>query len=202
MKIGLKKIDKNEYFEDLNQTEVLRILSYRSLKRRRESFSSLRLLKILLNEKGVQEFDIKRDLSGKPYLDNLNIYFNMSHSEEYSTCVISSVEVGIDIEKISSKARNIAKRFLNFEEYKNHQNNEYNDEKLTTLWTIKESYTKLIGRGLTKSFKQLKIVENKDYFEVIDNTENSFAKVFKHDDYIITVCVKNLDELPNEITIY
>jgi phosphopantetheine--protein transferase-like protein len=202
MVIGLKKITENEYTDDLNQAEVKRISTYGSLKRRLEAYSSLRLLKLMLREKGITDFEIERCKSGKPYLINIDLFFNLSHSFEYSSCVIASVEVGIDIEKISSKANKITNRFLHPDELKNHALKHFSDEELTTIWTVKEAYSKLISRGLTKRFNSLKVIKHDGYYEIIDGTDKCFAKSFKYDNSIVTVSAYKLTDITNEIKIY
>lgn len=199
MVIGLKKNSINENTDDLNQNEVLRISTYGSLNRRLEGYSSLRLLKTMLEEKEIFNFEIKRHKSGKPYINHTNLFFNLSHAEDYSCCVIADVEVGIDIEKISSKAGKVAKRFLHPEELQNHTLNHFTDEELTTIWTVKEAYSKLIGRGLTKRFNSFKVQKQDDFYKIIDSTDKCFAKTFKYNGYIITVCARNLDDISNDI---
>ncbi len=87
----------------------------------------------------------------KPYLINIPLFFNISHSGNWVCCAISDRIVGTDIERIRKIKTDIAGRF-----FSHHENNKLNqlkgDEKLHyffDLWTIKESYLKLIGKGLS-----------------------------------------------------
>jgi 4'-phosphopantetheinyl transferase len=89
----------------------------------------------------------------KPSLKNHNnIHFNISHSGDWVVCAVSAKEVGIDVEKIRETNFKIARRFFSNDEVKHlfalpkNQQLEY----FFDLWTLKESYLKMLGSGLTK----------------------------------------------------
>lgn len=202
MIIGIRKIVKDEKIDSLTDEEINEINSITSEKRRIEKSLSYKFIEDMLEEYGIINYQIKKDQLGKPYLDNIEKYFNTSHSNEYLTCVVSDNDVGIDIEIISDKAKRIAKRFLHPDELKNHIVKHYNDEELTIMWTIKEAYSKLIGQGLTKPFNTLKVLQKDGYSVVIDEDKKGFVKTFKHEEYIISVASYKLEEIANEIKIY
>ena len=106
---------------------------------------------------------------GKPYLKSNKIYFSLSDSKEYTVCAISDKEIGVDIEKITYKKR-VINKVCNSEEIK-----EINTpEDFTKIWVKKESYSKLIGLGLSFDFKK------------IDTNRNKFD-ILKKGDYYISV---------------
>ena len=90
---------------------------------------------------------------GKPYLaDFPDFHFSISHSGSYAVCAVSEDgEVGVDIQKIKKASVNLAKRF--FTQAEHHQlallpeGNEQ-DQLFAILWTMKESYLKLTGKGM------------------------------------------------------
>lgn len=103
--------------------------------------------------------------NGKPLLSETDdYYFSISHSNNYVAVAIArSREVGIDIELIKYDLitlqgnLNIAKRFFAPLEYKDlvgipidKQNSHF-----CMLWTLKESYIKALGAGLTKPLCEL-----------------------------------------------
>lgn len=89
---------------------------------------------------------------GKPFLLGADkIHFNISHSGNWVVCAISDYPVGIDVEIIKATDFEIAKRFFSKDEY-TELKNQPNDEKQTyffKLWTLKESYIKAVGKGLS-----------------------------------------------------
>lgn len=202
MIIGIKLIEKINDTQNLNQEEVEKILKYGSSKRQHESFSSLMMLQTILEEKGITNFKIKRMLSGKPYIDKANLHFNISHSHKFAVCAVSQSEVGIDIELISSRIRKIAPRFLHKDEINYHSIDNYSDSELTTQWTIKESFTKLTGHGLTMPFNKIKIERYNGYFIAKYDGYVAYIKTFKIDEYIVAVCSKNLIDIADQIVVY
>jgi 4'-phosphopantetheinyl transferase len=89
----------------------------------------------------------------KPLLKNhKDIHFNISHSGEWVVCALSLMDVGVDVEKIREINFNIARRFFSETEVKNlfdlPKKNQI--KYFFDLWTLKESYLKTLGTGLTK----------------------------------------------------
>ena len=109
---------------------------------------------------------------GKPYLKSNKIYFSLSDSKEYTVCAISDKEIGVDIEHITYKDR-VIKKVCTEEEIKHIKT----PEDFTIMWVKKESYSKLIGLGLSYDFKK------------IDTNKNKFD-IFKKEDYYIAVCME------------
>lgn len=86
--------------------------------------------------------------SGKPYLEgHPTFHFNLSHSGNYAVCAVSEQETGVDIQKLRNVKSDIASRFFSSEERKQMQGMEKTDM-LFRIWSAKESYVKLTGRGL------------------------------------------------------
>ncbi len=103
----------------------------------------------LANEKILFQYSEYR----KPFLKNhSNIHFNISHSGDWVVCALSAREVGIDVEKIRDLDFNIARRFFSVEEVKQlfAMPKELQLNYFFDLWTLKESYLKALGTGLTK----------------------------------------------------
>lgn len=101
-----------------------------------------------------------RTEKGKPYYTDLKQWhFNISHSAEWVVMAFSDEELGIDIEKIKPINYHLAKRFFSGEE--NVRLNEFEEPRklhyFFDLWTLKESYLKYLGKGLTKSLRTFTI---------------------------------------------
>lgn len=139
------------------------------------SKTSKELLEIALKEEGITSYKISKSINGKPYIDNSNIFYNISHKNKMVGLIISNSEVGLDIEYIDTeniKRESILKYFFTEKERESITNN----EELLTLWTKKESYIKLNG-GMLRDAIGLDI-----------NNTNVIFDTFKLDNYIITIC--------------
>ena len=90
---------------------------------------------------------------GKPFFKNLPYYFNLSHSGEYILCVISTQEIGVDIQwEKPLKNDRLARRYFTEEEKENLsaiQNPSEWCREFYRIWATKEAYGKLTGKGLT-----------------------------------------------------
>ena len=139
------------------------------------SKTSKELLEIALKEEKITSYKISESINGKPYIDNSNIFYNISHKNKMVGLIISDSEVGLDIEYIDTeniKRKSTLKYFFTEKERESITNN----EELLTLWTKKESYIKLNG-GMLRDAIGLDI-----------NNTNVIYDTFKLDNYIITIC--------------
>ncbi|MFW5434632.1 4'-phosphopantetheinyl transferase family protein [Paenibacillus apiarius] len=88
----------------------------------------------------------------KPYLQN-NIMFklNISHSGAWVVCAIADTEVGIDVEEIKPIDFSVSQCFFSKREHQQlmMQREELRLAYFYNLWTMKESYIKCIGKGLS-----------------------------------------------------
>lgn len=99
---------------------------------------------------GYGEYGKPMFMSGET--GNEEIFFNLSHSEERVMCVIAERPVGCDVQIIGGSERDIAKRFFHPNEYeviRAIENEEEAARVFARLWTIKESFIKAVGRGLS-----------------------------------------------------
>lgn len=112
---------------------------------------------------------------GKPFLrGEPNVHYNMSHSGDWVVAVIHSSPIGIDIEEIIPIDLRIGKRFFTDKEYEYIMNkNPMNRlEHFYEIWTLKESYIKAVGRGLSIPLNSFNICINDNTISI--ETENEF----------------------------
>ncbi|MDR0404875.1 MAG: 4'-phosphopantetheinyl transferase superfamily protein [Oscillospiraceae bacterium] len=147
------------------------------------------------------EIHMNYDKLGKPYIENFpNTHFSISHSGNYIIVAFSSELVGADIEIIKDFNYNkIANRYFENSE----KNYVFGAKSIASLkrfyniWTIKESYTKLQGVGLTKGFNYFSVEKSQhstNEFNVYDKNLNKqyLAKSYELDDnYIFSICSEN-----------
>ncbi|MDR2512042.1 MAG: 4'-phosphopantetheinyl transferase superfamily protein [Bacteroidales bacterium] len=105
-----------------------------------------------------KQLEYRENEAGKPYIVGLDtVFFNISHSKNIATCVVSDKEIGIDIEIIRPINLNIAQRFFTGNELNFLLNIDDNEEKMKRffrIWTLKEAYTKCIGATLASQIQQ------------------------------------------------
>lgn len=110
---------------------------------------------------------------GKPILQNISgFYFNISHSSDWVVCAVDNVNIGIDIEQIRTIDMEIAKAYFTLEE----QSIIFNapvDKRLFyfyTIWTLKESYIKYTGDGLSaQDLTAFSVLLKNDYADIYKN---------------------------------
>lgn len=130
-----------------------------------KSINSLKLLKIGLNEFGIDLFreDLVYNEFGKPSLKRKDIFYNISHSGKYVTCAISNKIVGIDIQKHIEKFEEIISFFsISEKEYlASIPFQKLLIKEFFKIWTVKESYVKFLGRGLYKELDSFSLFLDK-----------------------------------------
>ena len=138
------------------------------------------ILRKMLAYFNIKMPEIYTTSNGKPYFKDSNIFFNYSHSKNYVACVISTYEVGIDIEEINRNISDeIAEKYLNKEK---------DSLKRIETWVKKEAYSKLKGLGFQIKFKNIKLnevieknlfISEKDYMCSIycDNDDVEFKEL-------------------------
>jgi len=100
---------------------------------------------------------------GKPYFEDCELNFNLSHSEERAMCAVSRYELGCDIEKIRSFDTEIAAYSCSREELIALEACKTESEKsllFYRLWTLKESFIKCTGEGVSTPLKSLCFIKN------------------------------------------
>lgn len=132
---------------------------------------------------------------GKPYFENSDFGFNISHSGEYIVCVISTDEkqnLGIDIEQIKPIELENFKDVFSEEEKKEI----ISDDNFFTFWTRKEAIIKADGRGLLIPLNTINVLSP---FVVLDNNKYNLYEVKIDKNYIayIAACTNLENNIKN-----
>ena len=135
----------------------------------RRGFMSVRHL---LAIEGYTDFDLFYDSNGKPHLKD-GTCISISHSFTFSAIVLSTSEVGIDIEMQRPKILKIAHKFTPISEYRTLANDDAIMRKLTMVWCAKESLYKSFALPGT-SFLQHIYVEDFSLEDYESTAEVSF----------------------------
>lgn len=141
--------------------------------------------------------EIKKSIHGKPYIPNVPVHFNISHSEDWVVCAISNQNVGIDIECIKDINTNIALHFFSREENDFLHNNE-GTKKLDSfydIWTLKESYIKWTGLGLKMPLQSFRFDISDRQIILVDNSKTNlpYFNRYPMEGYKLSVCSAGAD---------
>lgn len=153
-----------------------------------QSRMARKLLRIgLINEYGIIEEEVIRNISGKPSLkENREIMISIAHCTHAVTVILSRNRVGIDIENLRKFDAYAAKRILSDEEQEVLERHGSLDEDFFRYWTLKESYIKALGCGFSYPVKKFKIAGFRDKiitnrpsaaFTILDGTEGFITSV-------------------------
>jgi 4'-phosphopantetheinyl transferase len=131
---------------------------------------------------------------GKPFLrQNNNFHFNLSHAGEWVVCAVGSEPVGIDVEFIRPVSLTIAERFFSPEEYIALMKKKVSQQLhfFYELWTLKESYIKALGRGMSHPLRSFTMIIMETGIKCKTETENGrwFFRQYEVDpNYKLAVC--------------
>lgn len=179
--------------------------------RLRTLIGELLIRNIIIEKLGVQNrcINFSKNQYDKPYIIGYPEFnFNISHSGDYVVCVTDNKLIGIDIEQIKPiKFKEISRKFFTLNECKyifdKSSNNQL--ERFYEIWTLKESYIKCCGRGLSIALNSFSVDIDKDKcIKVLVNNEymkNAFKLFDFQMDYKVTICSQSMKISNNIIDI-
>jgi len=115
-------------------------------------FADLLSRDIIMQKTGLNNEDISFTTNdyGKPFLKNRDdVQFNLSHSGVWVVGVIDHQIVGIDIERVQEIDLDISKNYFSPDEHEDLMSKADKFDYFFTLWALKESYIKILGKGLS-----------------------------------------------------
>ena len=143
--------------------------NFKNSEDKKRSLVSELLIRKALTDRNIDFTDLVYEYGEhqKPYFKNISdFHFNISHSGDYVILAVSDKEIGCDIEKIRKYDLKIAERFFTEYEYENIIKNEDKDERqrmFFVYWTLKESFIKQNGKGLSQPLNSFEINIDEDY---------------------------------------
>lgn len=152
-----------------------------------------------------QKIRYSYNIYGKPdWIEDKDFYFNISHSGNWIVCIVGNVPVGTDIEQIRPIQLELISQLFSMEEVMD-LNSKTIIERINyfyDLWTLKESYVKAIGTGLSTSLNSFTISKRGEG-NIIFNQDNVnstyFFKQYNIDsDYKLSICATS-NQFPNEV---
>lgn len=115
-----------------------------------------RLLSFALKrEYGIDKYSLGKKSLGKPFLNEYSdIFINLSHCSGLAVCAVGGNALGIDCEEKREVKRGVVRRVCTESEAQEIENAENPDLAFTRLWTLKESFVKAVGRGISYPMKK------------------------------------------------
>ncbi len=193
------------FLSDEEQKKILRFRRYEDALRGLTSNILLRFIIVSLCKKKNNSIHLCKNEYGKPYIKDIdNFHFNLSHSGDWVVCAVDSATIGIDIEKIHDVDLNLSARFFSKEEhlYLLSLEDIKRREVFFDFWTLKESYIKADGRGLSLPLNSFsfKIEGNSILFTTNNELKDCYFRQYHIDKaYKMSVCSLNSD-FPENLT--
>lgn len=138
------------------------------------SVAAFALLSYALNLCGykIEDYELLTTENGKPYFKNLPLNFNLSHTSNAVACAVSQTEIGVDIQKKNVDYSRLMHRVCCENEMKLISTSKNPTDDFTKLWTLKESYIKCIGAGISNN------ISNDDFSTI---AKNGFGKLYGYE---------------------
>lgn len=148
-------------------------------------------MQLIIDKKNIvnnylKDYNFQYNEYGKPYVDEF--YFNKSHSDEISCLIIDNKDCGIDIEKVKKYNELMASKIFSSDENRFLSGKMDKDFYFTLLWTLKESYLKAVGCGISVKLSDISFVNND---KLLFKYNGYKLRVIRVCDYIISTCRKD-----------
>ncbi len=137
------------------------------------------LSELLIKAVAVNHFNLPKSemkigygQNSKPHFEaHPELHYNLSHSGDWVVAAFSDRPVGIDIERIKEINLTIAERFFAPEELDSLTGLPDEQRKICffNLWTLKESYLKALGTGLTRPLNSFTVSINEQRITLKDS---------------------------------
>lgn len=135
---------------------------------------------------------------GKPTFPGSKWHLSISHSGDYAVCAVSEYVIGVDIERIGDPIRGLAGTI--FTDVENERifglDDTLVENECYRMWTLKESYLKALGTGLSKDPKSFSVIAEGDPY-VIDpdrpDGEWCFVGSNEFEGYALSLCISGSD---------
>lgn len=155
---------------------------------------------------------------GKPMLvDFPGVHFSLSHSGTMAACAVAACPVGIDVQKFAGIRDKISSRCYTPEEQNYWKTAENPEKAFYRLWSLKESFVKMLGVGLAFPFRNVEFFPGLqsagDFLDFSIHTEYAegnmenftikkdiSCRVFETGrEYSLAVCALDEEQIPDKI---
>lgn len=202
-----KKLELDEFYmllEYVSETKKKQVNKYnRFIDAERTLIGAVMARYALCKRLKIKNSDLVFDLNKykKPIVIKPNeIHFNISHSGSWVVCVVDDNKIGVDVEIVRPINFIIAKKFFSQKEYTYllNQNEKMKLKYFYRLWTLKESYIKAEGKGMSIPLNSFTINETNNCIQVYDDgklQDYVFHQSFLDSNTSFAICASDVSEI-------
>lgn len=172
-------------------------ISLIELNKKEQHTHAHKLLRECLKRFGVnysESTPIIKGKHGKPSLaEHPEIQYNLSHGDGIAACIVGEKECGIDCERVRTYHVNVVKRVFSEAEKALIENMEESEKDLLffRLWTLKESYIKALGTGLSYPLTKAEFILDGDEIFVHPEGFRFRQYILQNGKFVVSVCERN-----------
>jgi len=123
--------------------------------------------------------------SGKPTLESEKYGFSISYTNDHAyIAIVRNDIIGLDAEQVNNIDLSVSKEFMSERELLKLKESTNKYGYFYRIWTLKESYVKLIGTGIDNTIADIELIEDK-------NGKFSLAKEVEQKVYFNSVVIKD-----------
>ncbi len=199
----------SHYLGFLSSAEKLRYDQYHPKAARLFLISRVLVKTVLADKLGISPHQVNIQLhpNGKPFVEGSKaVYFNLSHSANIIVLAVTEAgEIGIDVERLDREFEwRRVDSVLASSEIEWIKQNELIDpstvyQRFFQIWTLKESYIKCTGEGMSRHLKKLNFHVLAEHIEFLDSTrdiqktEEYYFQSYVYDhNFIFSICLQQL----------
>ena len=163
--------------------------------------AGLLLDEVLKKSFGLSDVETETNEYGKPSLKNHpELHFNLSHSGDFAVLTVSDTACGVDVENTNRphEAMGVANRFFSRNEYAAMMLSHNPNEAFCRLWTLRESYVKMRGKGFAIGLSTMKCDFHRGvctmYQDHLPQTDAFFKEYRDIPGYRVSVCTNEAAE--------
>lgn len=142
---------------------------------------------VLLDNAGIKEDEVFYTENGKLYLKD-GRFISVSHSGKHCVLAVFDIPVGVDVEKVGRVTKSVSNRFFTEREQAWAGDDEV---RLTVLWTLKESLSKLTGDGVKMLYDGIDVLPLTRGKSVILDGKKITAELQFLGDYVLAITKSN-----------
>lgn len=184
-----------EQMDEISWERRVKIVRYRSAADKKRNLTAELLMRICAHKAlGIPVSDIQfgKNPYGRPYVPNVrHFHFNISHAGDYVAAAVARNAVGLDLEPIRRMDENVVSRYYTpaEQQYCLKGSEEEQNAAQTQIWTLKESYVKALGRGLSVPLSSFSFLMGEPICVMPDHGKYPHRfRSFFFDGHVFTVC--------------
>ena len=184
---GYRDCDISEIEQYISEERMARAKRYFQRRDRDNCKVAYFLLRYeLLKYYGIREMPaVSKEKNGKPYFDELPVFFNISHSASGVCCGISGEKIGVDIQYRENRYENILESTMAVGEIELIKGSETPQDEFTRFWTLKESIVKYRGTGIGDKIES---IDFSGYEKGVFSHDGAVFRTEWYDGYCVSSC--------------